>query len=391
MIKLNLKKRFLTFTAALALSLAVGISASAQTGTVTADSLNVRSSTTTSSTVITKVTSGTEVEILANDGVWYKVLLPDGTEGYVSADYITPNPSVFGVVTATDLFVRVSTGTMSQAITTLPYGTVVELLAYDGAWYKIGYRNGQKGYVSADYISLDLSLAVETPYVVYGYVDATHLNIRALNDTNSESLVKLPLGTCVELLASDDSWHKVKTASGIVGYASADYISLTPVDEPEDSDVTNPVTTAVATTAPAVTVPEATAPVTDDMFRLGMSIVEESKKYLGRPYVWAASGPDSFDCSGFTMYVMSFFDIQIPHQSGSQYNYGFSVQKENLIPGDLVFFSSKSNPGVAHVGIYAGDGNFIHASSGSAKSVTISPLSANYYTTHYLGARRLIQ
>ncbi len=386
---MNLKKRFVTFITSLALTFAVGISASAQTGTVIADSLNVRSSTNTSAEVLTKVSNGTELEILASDGSWYKIKLSDGTEGFVSAEYVTPHEAVFGVVTASSLFVRSSTGTLSPALTTLPYGTIVELLAYDGAWYKIKFGNGMEGYVSADYISLDLSLAVSTPYVVYGYINATYLNIRATTDTYSESLALLPMGTCVEILTGDGLWYKIRTASGTEGYASANYVSLTPVDEPEESDVTNP--TPTTNIAPIVTVPEATAPVTDEMVQLGMSIVEEGKKYLGRPYVWAASGPASFDCSGFTMYVMNLFGIQLPHQSGMQYNYGYSVEKENLIPGDLVFFSSKSTSGVAHVGIYMGDGNFIHASSGSAKSVTVSPLSANYYTTHYLGARRLIQ
>ena len=386
---MNLKKRFLTFTASLALSLSLGVSAAAQTGTVTADSLNVRSSTNTSAEVIAKVANGTELEILASDGAWYKVKLTDGKEGYVSAQYVTPNQSVFGVVTASNLFVRASTGTGSQAITTLPYGTVVELLAYDGSWYKISYNGGKEGYASAEYISLDLSLAVSTPYIVYGYINATKLNIREHTDTSSKSLTLLTMGTCVEILASDGLWYKIKTASGVEGYASADYVSLTPVEEPEDSDVTNP--TPTTNVAPTSNVPEATAPVTDEMFQKGQESVSEAKKYLGRPYVWAAEGPSSFDCSGFTMYVMNVFGIKLPHQSGMQYNYGYSVSKDNLIPGDLVFFSSKRTSGVAHVGIYIGDGNFIHASSGSAKSVTISPLSANYYTTHYLGARRLLQ
>ena len=388
---MGFKKHIFIFLATLALVLSFGICALAQTGTVTADLLNVRSSTTTTSDVLTKVSRGSEVEIVASDGVWYRILLPDGREGFVKTEYVTANPAVFGVVTASELFVRASTGTLSTALTTLPYGTVVELLAYDGYWYKISYRNGQKGYVSADYISLDLSLAVETPYAVYGYINATQLNIRALTDVNSQSLTKLPLGTCVEILASDGLWHKVKTASGITGYASADYISFTPVEEPEDSDVTNPMETYTSSTAPSVNVPEATEPVSDEKFKFGQAIVEEAMKHLGKPYVWSAAGPSSFDCSGFTMYIMNIFNIKIPHQSGSQYNYGYSVKKENLVPGDLVFFSSKSKTGVAHVGIYAGEGNFIHASSGSAKSVTISSLSANYYTKHYLGARRLIQ
>lgn len=388
---MNLKKRFFTFAGSLVLAFTVSISASAQTGTVIADTLNVRSSTNTSSDVITKVSGGMELEILASDGLWYKVQLPDGQVGFVSAEYLSPNQAVFGVVTASNLNVRSSTGTDSAAIASLPYGTVVEILAYDGYWYKIGYQNGQTGYVSADYISLDLSLAVTTPYVVYGYINATNLNIRESTSTTANSITQLPMGTCVELLANDGLWYKIKTTDGTVGYASADYISLSPVEVPSSIVANTSAPSAPkADTAPPVTVPEVTTPPDEQTLLLGQSIIQEAKKYMGCPYVWAADGPESFDCSGFTMYVMNVFDIKLPHQSGQQYNYGYSVPKDNLIPGDLVFFSSTNTSGVAHVGIYIGDGNFIHASSGSAKSVVISPLSANYYTTHYLGARRVI-
>lgn len=388
---MNLKKLFSTLAVSVVLAFAVSISASAQTGTVIADTLNVRSSTNTASDVIAKVSAGTELEILASDGLWYKIQLSDGRTGFVSAEYLSPNQAVFGVVTASNLYVRSSTGTESPAITTLPYGKIVEILAYDGAWYKINYQGGQAGYVSADYISLDLSLAVTTPYVVNGYISATNLNIREITSVDSPVVTQLPMGTCVEIITSDGLWHKIKTTDGIVGYAKADYVSLTPVETPPTYVLSAPAqSSTIVPSAPEVTVPEVTTPPTEASLQLGQEIIQEAKKYIGCPYVWAADGPDSFDCSGFTMYVMNVFGIELPHQSGQQYDYGLSVPKESLVPGDLVFFKSPSTSGVAHVGIYIGNGNFIHASSGSAKSVTISPLSANYYTTHYLGARRVI-
>ncbi|MBR5535362.1 MAG: SH3 domain-containing protein [Clostridia bacterium] len=390
---MDLLSRILTFSCSVITALAVGISAEAQTGTVTATSLNVRSSTTTSSDVITKVHNGDKLEILASDGAWYKIQLSDGTCGFVSSDYLEPDEATFGVVTATSLIVRSSTGTSSDAITQLPYGRVVELLAYDGAWYKISYENGQIGYVSADYISLDLSLAVETPYVVYGYINATSLNIRSTTSVNSDSIAKLPMGTCIEILAYDGIWYHIKATDGITGYAKAEYVSMTPVesdlslygDEEYEND------SITYNSAPLVTVPHAPEPPGEEARLLGEAIIAEAKNYMGRPYVWAASGPDSFDCSGFTMYIMNLFGISLPHQSGQQYNYGKSVEKTNLVAGDLVFFKSPNTSGVAHVGIYIGDGNFIHASSGRAKSVTISSLGANYYTKHYLGARRVTE
>ncbi|MBQ8002493.1 MAG: SH3 domain-containing protein [Clostridia bacterium] len=385
---MNLKRRLCTLAISLCLSLSMGVSALAQTGTVTADTLNIRSSTNTSSDIVTKVSYGAELEILASDGAWYRVQLPDGTTGYASAEYLSLNPAYFGVVTATKLIVRSSTSTQSQAITTLPYGSVVELLAYDGLWYKIRYGNGDTGYVSAEYISMDLSLAVSQPYVVYGYISASYLNIRSSTSTDTTIITKLPIGTCVELLAYDGLWYKVRLADGTEGYASAEYISLTPVEIPETYEEYVP--TQENDTEPTVSVPVVTEPPTQEQLDLGQAIVQSAYQYLGCPYVWAAEGPDSFDCSGFTMYVMNLHGIYLPHQSGQQYTHGKAVSKDELIPGDLVFFGSSGGSTVAHVGIYIGNGNFIHASSGKAKSVTVSSLSANYYTTNYLGARRVV-
>lgn len=386
-------KKCLTITIAACLSFATTISVSAQSGTVTADKLNIRSSTSTSSQIIAHAYMGDELEIIASDGVWYKVSLPNGQTGFASAEYLTPNAAYYGVVTASSLYVRISTGTDSAAVTSLPYGTVVELLAYDGAWYKIQYNNGKTGYVSAEYISLDLSLAIEKPYVVYGYTVASKLNIRESTDTNSQIITKLPVNTCVEILAYDGAWYKIKTPGGIEGYASVAYISMNPVDSwtasdaPENEPTESSVTVADKT---ASSVPPVTTPPTDEELKLGQDIVQSAYQYIGSPYVWAAAGPDSFDCSGFTMYIMSLHGILLPHQSGMQYNRGLSVPRDSLVPGDLVFFSSNKTSGVAHVGIYIGNGNFIHASSGSSMSVIISPLSANYYAQHYLGARRVI-
>ncbi|MBV1817213.1 C40 family peptidase [Bacteroidales bacterium MSK.15.36] len=107
---------------------------------------------------------------------------------------------------------------------------------------------------------------------------------------------------------------------------------------------------------------------------------------MGKPYVWGASGPSSFDCSGFTSYVYKNFGIYLDHYTGSQYSVGKPVNKSELVPGDLVFFNTTGN--ISHVGIYTGGGQFIHASSGSGK-VTVSNLSGSYYVSRYAGARRM--
>lgn len=118
-------------------------------------------------------------------------------------------------------------------------------------------------------------------------------------------------------------------------------------------------------------------------------IISYAYDFIGKPYVWGAEGPKSFDCSGFTKYVYRAFGVSLPHYTGSQIGEGSSVSRKNLKQGDLVFFNTDGSS-VSHVGIYVGDGEFIHASSGSHK-VTVSNLSQSYYNAAYVGARRILE
>lgn len=118
------------------------------------------------------------------------------------------------------------------------------------------------------------------------------------------------------------------------------------------------------------------------------AIVSKAFQYLGKPYVWGASGPKAFDCSGFTSYVYSTFGVSLPHKASSQAGVGQTVSKSNLQAGDLVFFNTTG--GISHVGMYIGSGQFIHASSGSNK-VTISELSSSYYASRFVTAKRIIK
>jgi len=88
-------------------------------------------------------------------------------------------------------------------------------------------------------------------------------------------------------------------------------------------------------------------------------VVSLALNELGKPYVWGADGPDSFDCSGFTSYVYGQIGVSLPHSSRAQYDCGQHVSRDELQPGDLVFFARGGT--ISHVGIYIGGGNFIHA------------------------------
>lgn len=96
--------------------------------------------------------------------------------------------------------------------------------------------------------------------------------------------------------------------------------------------------------------------------------------FLGRPYVYGANGPNAFDCSGFTSYVYRHFGVSLPRTASSQFSAGSAVSRNNLAPGDLVFFNTVGYLG--HVGLYIGGGDFIHAaSSGRVKISSLSELS----------------
>lgn len=110
-------------------------------------------------------------------------------------------------------------------------------------------------------------------------------------------------------------------------------------------------------------------------------------KAIGTKYVSGGISTNGFDCSGFTMYVFDKIGINLPHQSGSQYQMGTAISRDDIRAGDLVFFNT-SGKGVSHVGIYVGEGKFAHAST--SRGVTISSLSDSYYVKRYVGAKRIM-
>ena len=119
-------------------------------------------------------------------------------------------------------------------------------------------------------------------------------------------------------------------------------------------------------------------------------IIELAKKELGKRYVWGATGKNAFDCSGLTSYVCKQNGIKLPRRAIEQSKVGLFVPRDQLQPGDLVFFdTSKQRRGyVNHVGIYIGEGKFIHASS-AKKKVIITSLDKPFYKSRYKGARRV--
>jgi cell wall-associated NlpC family hydrolase len=112
-------------------------------------------------------------------------------------------------------------------------------------------------------------------------------------------------------------------------------------------------------------------------------VVGIAMQYLGTPYVWGGASPSGFDCSGFVMYVYAQVGVSLPHSTYAMWNVGVPVSYDQLQAGDLVFFY-----GLGHMGIYVGNGMFIHAPH-TGDVVKISSMSGSYVSS-YVGARRVL-
>ena len=116
-------------------------------------------------------------------------------------------------------------------------------------------------------------------------------------------------------------------------------------------------------------------------------VVQSSLSYIGVPYVFGGTTPNGFDCSGYVRYVFANAGVYLPRTADAQYEVGTPVAYDELIPGDLVFFSTYEY-GASHVGIYLGGGKFINASS--SRGVAVDSLSSGYWSSCYIGARRVM-
>lgn len=119
-------------------------------------------------------------------------------------------------------------------------------------------------------------------------------------------------------------------------------------------------------------------------------LISLAKSKLGDSYVYAASGPDHFDCSGFVYYVFKENGVAIPRASLQQSKAGKKLSRAVLKKGDILFFDTHERGHVNHSGIYLGEGKFIHSSSGKAYGVTISELDKGFYFDKFRwGIRKL--
>ena len=141
---------------------------------------------------------------------------------------------------------------------------------------------------------------------------------------------------------------------------------------------------ALALAAPAAAAHQREEPDQSKQARRGAKIVRFARTFLGIRYSYGGASPRTgFDCSGLVAYVYRHFGVALPHYTVAQYGRGRRVSRWALRPGDLVFFA-----GLSHVGIYVGQGRFIHAPHTGTR-VRIASLGEGWYRSSFAGARRI--
>jgi len=234
-------------------------------------------------------------------------------------------------------------GMLSQGV----LGDRVNITAKKDNWRHIVTSDGFSGWTDISFLSpVCESNILNSEIIVAGLI------VDILDNPDGIFLKKAVMGTTLPLNKSENGWLQVLLPQGKMGWIDANNVIFE---------------------SPLPQLPE--------------KIVETAKMYLGVPYMWAGITATGVDCSGFIYAVYKMNGYRIPRDAESQFNYCEKKKDEELIPGDLVFFTTYL-PGPSHVGIYIGDRNFIHASSGKGV-VTVSSLDQEYYKARYLGGGRI--
>lgn len=290
-------------------------------------------------------------------------------------------------VTSSSLRLRASPSTSSKTLAYANQNEVVVLLSKTGSWYKVLY-NLQEGYMHQDHLTVSTIKNVE---LGYGNVNYSKVNMRTGPGTSYQAIGQSSKGDLAYIIGFNKQWYKVIWGDEIC-YIRSDYLSLKEAPYENRASSKSPLFfrrgASTGTPVSVSALKNSNNYIAGNTTSKADKIIATAKKYIGVPYVWGGESPSGFDCSGFVQYVFKVHGISLNRTTETQYKHGSYVSKSNLKPGDLVFFQNTYRAGISHVGIYIGNGQFIHASS--SKGVTISNLSSSYYTSHYYGARRIL-
>ena len=288
-------------------------------------------------------------------------------------------------VTGSGLRLRSKATTDSTTLASASKGEVAVVLNKTGDWYKVIY-NQKEGYMHADYLDVSTKDNVE---LGYGVVNGSSVNLRKGPGTSYATVAKAAKGDKAYVIGINTGWYKVIYGENVC-YIRSDYMDLTEIPYENKDSAKSPLffrggkSTGVPVSADALKAAQDVA----TSSKLGDKMVEIAKSCLGVPYVWGGESMRGFDCSGLVYYVLKNLGYSPNRTASTQYKMGTYVAKSDLQAGDLVFFAGTSASGISHVGIYVGDGKFIH-SPHTGDVVKYSDLSSGYYANHYYGARRI--
>ncbi len=269
-----------------------------------------------------------------------------GCSAFASTAYAA---GAWGTVNASSLNLRASASTDSAVLAQIPNGTSVQVSSTSAGWAMVAY-NGMTGYVSLDYLTLQ-----------QGRTTAV-LNLRAEANTSSAILAQMPQGTTISIQEVSAGWAKV-TYNGMTGYASLDYIQTGYAAAPDMPNRSGAISSK------------------------GQAVVELAKQHLGKAYVYGATGPNNFDCSGLVYYVYKQMGVTLNRVAADQMSNGTYVPANALQPGDIVGFTNSSGY-VNHVGIYAGNGMMIHSPQ-TGDVVKYESIVTGNYARRLVGGRRI--
>ena len=288
-----------------------------------------------------------------------------------------------GVVNSDKVNLRTEASPDSSIIGIMNTGDEVTVTSLAGEYYQVTVGDIERLYIHINCLdvegiettapiegaNLDSSSDAENVYASNRYALVTSndgLNLRTEPSTDSGIIFALPYGAAVDVIDTWPVWTKVDY-NGTVGFMKTEFVELHTGKKPEQPAVNS---------------------------SLGSQVVAYGKKYLGTPYRWGGTAlGKGVDCSGFVYAVYRNFGINLNRSSASMASNGVRVDKGNLQAGDLVLFDTNgaNNGRISHVGIYIGNGQFIHSSSGKRTwGVVISSLGEAYYQRTYVTARRVI-
>lgn len=414
----------------------------AATGTITTETIRVRAEATTESKIVAIGSLNEEVEILGEEGDWYKVRYKE-KEGYIFKKYLKPNEEVtetpkeeqpsqetpaeetpaetpaeeqpevseeapkkdinIGNVTNKETDAYLIPNFSSVKLFKIETGKTVNLVKTVANWTKVEI-GGNEGWIPNVALMTEAPVQ-ETPIAETqpeqvpeekpaeaqpevpepkpeepkptakeinqgGYISSNaSANLRSGPSTETKSIGKLKRHTEINVISEENGWYKV-SYNGKEGYISKKLVTLGKA--PEETSSRNPEEPRK---------PSAPSGVTG-------SVVDVAKSYIGYNYVSGGASPSTgFDCSGFTKYVYGQCGITLSRTSSSQAINGTAVDKSNLQPGDLLLFHYYGSSSIGHVGIYVGNGQFIH-SANAKRGVVYDTINSGYYADNYAGARR---